>query len=59
MQAGLDGFLAVEKYLLRKRGVFPNENRRPPIAWRIDTETAQEIDRLFARLQRELVTSNL
>jgi dihydrodipicolinate synthase/N-acetylneuraminate lyase len=59
MQAGLDGFLAVEKYLLRKRGVFPNENRRPPIAWRIDTETAQEIDRLFDRLQRELVTSNL
>jgi 4-hydroxy-tetrahydrodipicolinate synthase len=58
MQAGLDGFLAIEKYLLRKRGVFPNENRRPPIAWRLDPETAAEVDRLFIRLQRELATSD-
>lgn len=58
MQAGLDGFLAIEKYLLRKRGVFLNENRRPPIAWRLDSETAQEVDRLFSRLQRELATSD-
>jgi dihydrodipicolinate synthase/N-acetylneuraminate lyase len=54
MQAGLDGFLAIEKYLLRKRGVLTNENRRPPIAWRLDLETAQEVDRLFDRLQHEL-----
>jgi 4-hydroxy-tetrahydrodipicolinate synthase len=54
MQAGLDGFLAIEKYLLRKRGVLPNENRRPPITWRLDLETAQEVDRLFDRLQHEL-----
>ncbi len=54
MQAGLDGFLAIEKYLLRRRGVFANENRRDPIRWKIDPETAQEVDRLFDRLQNEL-----
>ena len=54
MQAGLDGFLAIEKHVLRRRGLFPNENRRNPIRWRIDPETAQEVDRLFDRLMREL-----
>jgi len=50
MQAGLDGFLAVEKYLLVKRGVFSSERRREPIGWSLDAETAREIDRLFERL---------
>ncbi len=54
MQAGLDGFLAIEKYLLKKRGLFPNELRREPIRWRLDAETAHEVDRLFARFQREM-----
>ena len=54
MQAGLDGFLAIEKHLLRRRGLFPNEHRRDPIRWRLDLETAQEVDRLFDRLMREL-----
>lgn len=57
MQAGLDGFLAIEKYILRKRGLFANENRRPPISWSLDAETAQEVDRLFSRLQYELAIS--
>jgi dihydrodipicolinate synthase/N-acetylneuraminate lyase len=56
MQAGLDGFLAIEKYLLKKRGLFLNENRREPIRWRLDSETAAEVDRLFDRLQREMVS---
>lgn len=55
MQAGLDGFLAIEKYLLKKRGLFPNENRREPIRWRLDPETAQEVDRLFDRFQHEML----
>ena len=54
MQAGLDGFLAIEKHLLRRRGLFPNENRRDPIRWRLDPETAQEVDRLFDRCMCEL-----
>jgi len=58
MQAGLDGFLAIEKHVLHRRGLFPNENRREPIRWRIDPETAQEVDRLFNRLMRELQTAS-
>ncbi|MCH2203722.1 MAG: dihydrodipicolinate synthase family protein [Fuerstiella sp.] len=49
IQAGLDGFLAVEKYLLHKRGLYPNTIRVQPNAWELDDETRQEVDRLFAR----------
>jgi 2-keto-3-deoxy-L-arabinonate dehydratase len=54
MQAGLDGFLAIEKYLLVKRGIFSSERRRGPLAWRLDPETAAEVDRLFARMKLAL-----
>ena len=50
MQAGLDGFLAIEKYLLVKRGLFASARRREPNAWSLDDETAREVDRLFERL---------
>lgn len=56
MQAGLDGFLAIEKYLLVKRGLFSSPRRRAPYAWELDSETAAEVDRLFARLQAALTT---
>jgi 4-hydroxy-tetrahydrodipicolinate synthase len=51
MQAGLDGFLAIEKYLLVKRGLFSSDRRRTPHGWDLDAETAREVDRLFERLQ--------
>lgn len=51
LQAGLDGFLAIEKHLLKKRGIFTNTNQIQPVGWKLDTETAAEVDRLFARLQ--------
>ncbi len=54
LQAGLDGFLAVEKDLLVKRGLFPSDRRRTPNSWDLDAETAAEVDRLFARLQGAL-----
>ena len=54
MQAGLDGFLAIEKYLLQKRGLFETRRRRPPINWELDAETQSEVDRLFARMQSGL-----
>lgn len=54
LQAGLDGFLAIEKYLLHKRGLFATTARRRPNAWSLDAETTAEVDRLFARLQRTL-----
>jgi len=54
LQAGLDGFLAVEKHLMVKRGLFPSARRRRPYGWELDAETASEIDRLFAQLQSAL-----
>jgi 4-hydroxy-tetrahydrodipicolinate synthase len=54
LQAGLDGFLAIEKYLLVKRGLFASARRRPPYAWELDAETAAEVDRLFEILKVEL-----
>jgi len=54
LQAGLDGFIAIEKYLLVKRGLFASARRRPPYSWELDAETAAEIDRLFDQMQRTL-----
>jgi 4-hydroxy-tetrahydrodipicolinate synthase len=54
LQAGLDGFLAIEKDLLVKRGIFPSRRRREPNGWSLDPETAAEVDRLFAQLQQAL-----
>ncbi len=54
LQAGLDGFLAVEKYLMVKRGLFPSARRRGPYGWELDPETAAEINRLYDRLQHVL-----
>lgn len=51
IQAGLDGFLAIEKYILVKRGIFSSDRRRGPLAWRLDDETRLEVDRLFTRFE--------
>lgn len=56
MQAGLDGFLAIEKYLLVKRGLFSSARRREPNGWSLDDETAREVDRLFERLADAVAT---
>jgi 4-hydroxy-tetrahydrodipicolinate synthase len=50
LQAGLDGFLAVEKYVLHQRGLFATDQRRKPYAWEMDAETRAEVDRLIALL---------
>ncbi|MFO0804616.1 MAG: dihydrodipicolinate synthase family protein [Gemmataceae bacterium] len=50
LQAGLDGFLAIEKHLMVKRGLFPTACRRKPYNWELDAETADEVDRLYDRL---------
>ena len=57
LQAGLDGFLAVEKYLMVKRGLFPSARRRKPYSWELDAETASEVDRLFALLQQAIAST--
>jgi 4-hydroxy-tetrahydrodipicolinate synthase len=50
LQRGLDGFLAVEKHLLIRRGVFRNEIVRGPVGYKLDDETRREVDRLFDQL---------
>ncbi len=54
LQGGLDGFLAIEKYLLQKRGLFVNTHQIQPVGWQLDAETQAEVDRLFVRLQAAL-----
>lgn len=47
IQNSLDAFLAIEKYLLVKQGVFKNAIVRGPIGYTLDEETRREVDRLF------------
>jgi dihydrodipicolinate synthase/N-acetylneuraminate lyase len=54
LQAGLDGFLAIEKHLMVKRGLFPSARRRRPYGWELDAETADEVDRLFDRMMHAI-----
>lgn len=58
LQAGLDGFLAVEKYLLHHYGLFPNTNRRKPYTWSLDEESRQELHRLLALLEAATRAAN-
>ena len=53
-QAGLDGFIAIEKYILKKKGIFTTTKRRTPYSWELDRETEQEIDRLLLLLDKAL-----
>lgn len=47
VQSSLDAFLAVEKHLLVRQGIFKNEYIRGPVGYRLDAETRREVDRLF------------
>jgi 4-hydroxy-tetrahydrodipicolinate synthase len=44
---GLDGFLAIEKHLLVRQGIFRNEVIRGPVGYALDDATRAEINRLF------------
>lgn len=54
LQAGLDGFLAIEKFILKHRGIFKNEVRRSPYSWDLDHETSSEILRLLQILDQAI-----
>jgi 4-hydroxy-tetrahydrodipicolinate synthase len=54
VQTNLDAFLAVEKYLLVKQGVFRNARVRGPVGYVLDEETRREVDRLFALVERAI-----
>jgi dihydrodipicolinate synthase/N-acetylneuraminate lyase len=51
MQTTLDSYVAVEKYLLAKQGVFPTRTMRGPVGRVLDPATCQEIDRLVDLLR--------
>ena len=47
IQTSLDSFLAVEKHLLVRQGIFKNTLVRGPLGYTLDDETAAEVDRVF------------
>jgi len=51
LQNSLDAFLAIEKYLLMRQGIFSNPQVRGPVGYRLDDETCSEVDRLFDLIQ--------
>jgi dihydrodipicolinate synthase/N-acetylneuraminate lyase len=50
LQHGLDAFLAIEKHLLVRQGVFKNTIVRGPSAYELDNLTREHVDRLFDRI---------
>jgi len=51
LQGSLDSFLAVEKYLLKKQGIFVNTIVRGPVSFRLDDALTERVDALFAQLR--------
>ncbi|MCC7351271.1 MAG: dihydrodipicolinate synthase family protein [Phycisphaerales bacterium] len=54
LQTSLDAFVAVEKHLLVRRGVFKNTVARKPVGYRLDDDTRREVDRLDDLLRETL-----
>lgn len=50
LQKSLDAFLAIEKHLLVRQGIFHNEIVRGPVGYRLDDATRAEVDRVFDAL---------
>jgi 4-hydroxy-tetrahydrodipicolinate synthase len=51
LQHSLDAFLAIEKHLLVKQGIFKNTIVRGPVGYVLDEATRREVDRLFEMVQ--------
>ena len=49
-QTTLDAYVAVEKYLLVKQGVFSNTNQRGPVGFKLDQDTKSKIDLAYNEL---------
>lgn len=50
LQTSLDSFLAVEKHILKRRGIFNNTLVRGPVGYVLDEQTRREVDRLLDML---------
>jgi len=51
-QTTLDAYVAVEKYLLLKQGVFINTNQRGPVGIKLNSDTKQKIDTAYIELTK-------
>ena len=54
IQGGLDGFIICERYIMHKRGIFPNMVHREPLNFQLDPYMTSEIDRLLIKLSEAL-----
>ena len=56
LEHSLDAYLAIEKYLLVKQGIFTSAKVREPVGYRMDDRTRANVDRLFAVLQSRVLS---
>ena len=54
LEFSLDAYLAIEKYLLVKQGIFTNALVREPVGYHMDAQTKVNVDRLFTVLQERV-----
>jgi 4-hydroxy-tetrahydrodipicolinate synthase len=52
LQTSLDAYIAVEKYLLVKQGVFINTNQRGPVGFKLDKQTTESIEAAYEDLTK-------
>jgi len=50
-QINLDAYVAVEKYLLVKQGIFTSTKQRGPVIYKLNEVQKAEIDQIFAELK--------
>ena len=50
-QINLDAYVAVEKYLLVKQGIFTSTRQRGPVIFQLDAKAKAEIDQIFEDLK--------
>lgn len=56
LEYSLDAYLAIEKYLLVKQGIFASAQVREPVGYRMDDHTRANVDRLFSVLQERVLS---
>lgn len=57
LEHSLDAYLAIEKYLLVKQGIFTTAQVREPVGYRMDHLTKANVDRLFAVLHSRVFSN--
>lgn len=51
LQASIDMFVAVEKYILKRQGVIESTRVQGPVSFILDDESRDEVDRLLERIR--------